>query len=92
MASDTTVLVQNNLCLSTKASAAVDNSALFERCLCVAHACQYNSLVAWYRIREQCPVAVLSPLIAQRKQLPEWYARLVRVTAQELMSVLFERA
>eukprot|EP00953_Heterococcus_sp_UTEX-ZZ885_P011885 6859-Heterococcus_DN1.PRE.1 len=44
-----------------------------------------NSLVAWYRIREQCPVAVLSALIAQRKQLPEWYARLVRVTAQELM-------
>jgi hypothetical protein len=51
-----------------------------------------NSLVAWYRIRECYPVAVLSALIAQREQQPEWYARLVKVTAQELMSVLFERA
>lgn len=49
-----------------------------------------NSLVD-DRIGEQCPVTVISALIVQREQLPEWCARLVRATAQELMSVLFER-
>jgi hypothetical protein len=92
MASDTAVPVQNNLRLSTKASAVADNSGLVERCSMWRMLVNDYSLVAWSRIRGQCPVAVLSALIAQRKQLPEWYARLVRVTAQELMSVLFERA
>jgi hypothetical protein len=52
-----------------------------------------NSLVAWYRIREQCTAAsTLSALVVQREQLPEWYRMLVKITAQELMSVLFTRA
>jgi hypothetical protein len=29
-----------------------------------------NSLVAWHRIKEQCPVNTLSALILQRQQLP----------------------
>jgi hypothetical protein len=49
-----------------------------------------NSLVAWYRIREQCTVAsTLSSLVLQREQLPVSYRLLVSTTTQELMSVLF---
>jgi hypothetical protein len=52
-----------------------------------------NSLVASYRIREQCTAAsTLSALVVQREQLPEWYRMLVKITKQELMSVLLTRA
>jgi hypothetical protein len=51
-----------------------------------------SSLVAWFHTRDQCPAATLSALIAQREQLPECYARLVKGTAQDLMFLLFERA
>jgi hypothetical protein len=66
MASDTAVPVKSNPCLSTKASTAVPSlsDASVWRMLV-----NDNSLVAWYRIRECCPVAVLSALIAQREQL-----------------------
>lgn len=51
-----------------------------------------NSLVAWYRIREQCTVAsTLLSLVLQREQLPVSYRLLVSTTTQELMSVLFVR-
>jgi hypothetical protein len=49
-----------------------------------------NSLVAWYRIKEQCAaIATLAALVVQREQLPVSYRLLVSTTTQELMSVLF---
>eukprot|EP00953_Heterococcus_sp_UTEX-ZZ885_P016584 9327-Heterococcus_DN1.PRE.2 len=48
-----------------------------------------NSLVAWYRIKEQCPVNTLSALVLQHQQLPAWYRKLVGRTAQALMFEIF---
>ena len=52
-----------------------------------------NSLVAWYRIKDQCSVvSTLSALVLQREQKPAWYRKLVSIATQELMSELFVRA
>jgi hypothetical protein len=51
-----------------------------------------NSLVAWYRIKEERPVNTLSALVLQHQQLPLWYRRLISMTAQDVMFELFVQA
>jgi hypothetical protein len=51
-----------------------------------------NSLVARYRIKELCAPKTLSALLLQREQFSVWYRKLVSLTVQELMSVMFVRS